>query len=340
MKLFNSRIRLATIIVAVIMATATLFSAFLYSLNQPNYLGALETITIAVPPLEQNALFYVADDAGFFAENGLKVIIRNYDSGATAINGMLNGEADFAETAEFPFVRALYQGKLVTIIACNDQFENDYLVALKTHGIQSISDLKGKTIGVAKGTIAEFFLGRFLDLNDLNLRDVNVVDVRPAEFISSIASGSLDALVAWEPYVTQIEHQVSGAIMEWRVQSSQNVYGLLVSTLDNIARHPGTTENLLRALKQAENYIISNPNQAKAAVKKALNYSDTFVESIWSKHNFMLALDQSLIVAMKDEAQWMINNKIINATQIPDVASYIYTDGLRMVAPDRVTNIT
>lgn len=50
--------------------------------------GSLETITIAVPPLEQNALLYVADQKRFFADLGLQVVIKDYDSGVTAISAM------------------------------------------------------------------------------------------------------------------------------------------------------------------------------------------------------------------------------------------------------------
>ena len=41
------------------------------------------------------------------------------------------------------------------------------LVARTDEGIQSISDLNGKTIGVAFGTIGEFYLGRFFEQYEL-----------------------------------------------------------------------------------------------------------------------------------------------------------------------------
>src|SRR5512147_3185188 len=84
----------------------------------------VETITIGVPPLEQNALLYLAEHKRFFADHGLQVVLKDYDSGLTAINGMLKGEADIAQTAEFPLVRSIFQKEDIRVIACIDKFEN------------------------------------------------------------------------------------------------------------------------------------------------------------------------------------------------------------------------
>src|SRR5512135_613273 len=90
-----------------------------------------ETVSIAAPSLEQNALLYVANHEKLFVNNGLNVVMKDYDSGVTAMNAMLKGEADVAGAAEFPVVRTLFQKEDVRIIACYDKFENDYIVGRK-----------------------------------------------------------------------------------------------------------------------------------------------------------------------------------------------------------------
>ena len=50
-----------------------------------------------------------------------------------------------------------------------------------------MADLKGKRIGVALQTIAEFYLGRFLALNGIGLPEVTLVDVKPAQFVDALA---------------------------------------------------------------------------------------------------------------------------------------------------------
>lgn len=298
--------------------------------------GQLEPVTVGMPSLEQNALLYVADHEGFFAEQGLKVMIKEYDSGASSIAGMLRGEADIAEAAEFPFVRAVLEGIEIAVLACNDKFENDYLVARKDRGITELPALAGKRIGVALKTINEFYLGRLLALNGLNLKQVTLVDTRPAEFVEAFASGTVDAIIVWQPYAHKIEKEVGGTVV-WPAQSSQAAYGLLVCRSEWVRQHADTVRRLLKSLHEGEDYLLRHPGEAKAIVKERLNYDDSYIAAVWPQHNFVLSLDLTLIIAMKDEAQWLINNNLTQEKAIPDFAATIYLDGLKAVKPEAVS---
>jgi hypothetical protein len=76
------------LLISVVLVTVlSLFGS--WSCSRGDYLGSLETITIAGPPLEQNALLYVADQKRFFADHGLKVVIKDYDSGVTNLKSPL-----------------------------------------------------------------------------------------------------------------------------------------------------------------------------------------------------------------------------------------------------------
>jgi len=320
----------------VLVAVVAVFG--LWSCSRGDYSGKVETITIGVPPLEQNALLYVADQQKFFADHGLHIIIKDYDSGLTAINGMLKGEADIAEAAEFPFVRNVFQKEKILVIACNDKFENDYIVGRKDRGITKISDLKGKRIGVALKTINEFYLGRFLTLNSINRQNVTLVDLTPAQYVKAIASGDVDVLIAWQPYIHQIEKEVNGVII-WPAQSSQVVYAILVCISQWLKEHTDVVKGFLKSLREAEDYLVRHPDEAKAIVRKRLNYDDSYIASVWVQHHFALSLDQTLIVAMKDEAQWMINSNLTSEKTLPDFVNYMYTDGLKAIKPEAVNII-
>ena len=216
-----------TIAILAIFAVSMISVIFLYLDNQNIHSSKIESITVAIPPLEQNALLYIAANQGFFVNNGLNVTIKNYDSGLASINALLNGEASIAESAEFPFVNAICNNNSISVITVNDEFENDYIVGLTSHGIETVSDLKGKTIGVSKGTIAEFYLGRFLELNGVSMTDVNIINVAPKEYLTAVANGTVDALAAWQPYISQIQGEVD-RVVTWQIQNGQEAYGVLV----------------------------------------------------------------------------------------------------------------
>ncbi len=318
-----------------IILSSLLIVACALSSCQSSYSGKEETISVGLPRLEQNALIYIADQQGFFAQNNLQVVIKDYDSGVATMEAMLKGEVDLAGAAEFPFVGATLRQEQVKIITTNDKFENDYLVARQDRGIETLADLKGKRIGMARQTITEFFLGRLLDLAGIKLEEVTLVDVQPAQFVDAVASGEVDALIAWQPYVHQIQKQVNGVLI-LPAQSNQSVYGVLIGTNDWLKQHPDLLVRFLKSLKAAEDYVVLHPEQAKATVQKRLNYDEGYMASVWTEHHFALSLDYSLVVAMTDEARWMIKSKLTSAQQSPDFLNNIYVDGLKMVKPEAV----
>lgn len=331
--------KIFAVAIIIIIAISTISGIFFYINYQQGHVGKIDSITIALPPLEQDALMYVAANQGFFGNNDLNVTFRNYDSGTTAINSLLSGGANFAESAEYPFVNDAFQNQSISIIACNDEFQNSYIVALKDHGIENVSDLKGKKIGVDVGTIAEFYLGRFLQLNGMNIQDVDLVNVVPSEYVSVISNGTVDALAAWQPYINQIQNQVGG-IVTWQLNSAQQAFGILICNNGWLSQHADVAERFLRALDEAQDYILNNPARAKVIVQNQLNYTSSYIDGVWPLHDFSLSLDQSLVIAMQDEAQWMINNQFTNQTQIPNFTNYIYTRGLIAVDPQSVTLVT
>ncbi len=329
------------IIFAIIAVVIVVFGAALILLPRaPKYFsGKVESITIGTTPLESSALIYIAEDRRFFTDNGLSGTIRGYDTGASAYNGLLKGEVDIATPAEYPLIGGAFKRERVRAIASIDKVSYFYLIGRKDRGIKDISDLKRKKIGVVRKTIAEFYLGRFLDLNGINIGQVTLIDVSPSRSEDAIIKGDVDAIVSRPPYISPIEERLGVNAVIWPAQSGQALYAILVGRNDWIAGHPETVGRLLRSLARAEEYIILHPAEAKAILQKKLNLADQNVTKVWSENQFSLSLDQSLITAMEDEARWMIKNNLTNEKQVPDFLNYIYVDGLKAVKPEAVNII-
>lgn len=164
-------------VTAIIAALVLLGFGAWYFTNSGTASEKPESITVGGPALEQSAFIYIAEDQGFFAKNGLDVIVRDdYPNGVVPIADMLNDKIDISVSAEYPIVAATLRKEESRVIATIDRYQNEEIIGRKDQGIQDISDLKGKRIGVPRGTICEFFLGRFLNLHGMNLSDVTLVN--------------------------------------------------------------------------------------------------------------------------------------------------------------------
>ncbi|HWQ18490.1 MAG TPA: ABC transporter substrate-binding protein, partial [Methanotrichaceae archaeon] len=201
---------------------------------------------------------------------------------------------------------------------------------------ENISDLNGKKIGYPRGTMAEFFLGRFIDLHGMSLGDLTLVDVNASHSVAAIADGEVDAIIYFQPYVSMMEDQLGGNAIIWPAQSNQLLFGVIAGRDDWISSHPGQVKKFIASLAQAEEYSVSHPAEAKAIVKKRLNLTEKYIATIWPDHQFSLSLDQSLLIAMNDEGRWMINNNLTTEKTMPNFRDYTYTKGLEQVNPNSV----
>lgn len=300
-----------------------------------------KSIIVGGPALEQSAFIYIAEDQGFFAKNGLDVTVRDdYPNGVVPIADMLNDKIDISVSAEYPVVAAILRKEEPRVIAAIDRYQNEEIIGRKDRGIQDISDLKGKRIGVPRGTICEFFLGRFLNLHGMNFSDVTLVNVNASESVNAIADGDIDAIIYFQPHISAMKDRLGDNGISWPAQSNQLMFTVMACRNNWAARNPETTSQFLRSIAQAEEYAINHPDAARAIVQKRLNFSDTYMATVWPEHQFSLSLDQSLLIAMNDEARWMINNNLTSEHTLPDYEDYIYTKGLKEVKPESVNVIS
>lgn len=293
-----------------------------------------ESITIGMESTAVNSLIYIAEEQKYFQANGLNITIRdNYTSGAAAAEGMLKGEVDISTAAELAIVRQAFARESILTLASIDRFMHMKLIGRKDRGILRIPDLKGKKIGVPVKTAADFNLGRFLDLNGIRANQITIVDVQAPKAVDSLISGEVDAVVAWQPNVMAIEDRLAGGASIWSVHSGQPIYCAVVTTGNLAANGPNMIKRFLNALGQAEDYLVRDPDHARDIVQKRLGYDDRYMSNIWPEHEFSLRLDQALILAMEDQARWMINNNLTTEKIVPNFLDYIYVDGVKAVKP-------
>jgi ABC-type nitrate/sulfonate/bicarbonate transport system substrate-binding protein len=332
----NRKIIFATIAVVIVVLGAALV---LWPRGPKGYPGKMESLTVGYSPFESATLFFIAEDQQLFSRNGLNVTSRKYETGVASLAGMLKREVDIAVgIAEFPLVGSALRKEKVRIIGSIDKVEFIYLIGRRDRGIEKVSDLKGKRVGTTFGTVAHFHLGRFLNLHGMNIQNITLVDVKtPEEWVNAIVNGEIDAVATAQPYANSVKVGLGANAVVWSAQSSQPLYGLIVSTDEWITKHPELVGRFLRSLAQAEEYAIRHPAEAKAIVQRRLNLDAAYMETVWSQNQFSLLLDQPLILTMEDEARWMIKNNVTGEKQVPNFLDYIYEDALKQIKPEAVS---
>ncbi len=293
-------------------------------------------LTMGYLPSDAAVPLFVAQDKGMFAANGLDVTLKQYATGPTAIDALIGGEVDIAGTAEYALVPRAFTNADISAIGSFDRAFNVFLVGSTAAGVTKEGDLKGKRIGVAAGTLLEFYLSRFLTLQGIDARDVTLVNLTPAQTVDAMANGEIDAAVTNEPFVTQIQDRVTSGTVKWSLQAGQANFALLVCRNDWAKQHPELVQRFLKSLVQADVFVVDHAAEAQTILADHEGTDIAYVEGIWSEHQFSVSLDQSLVLALEDEARWTAETSGSGAT-IPNFLDFIYTDGLKAADPDAVT---
>jgi ABC-type nitrate/sulfonate/bicarbonate transport system substrate-binding protein len=307
--------------------------------KQQKYSGPVDKIIVG-KQAEYGTLFVVAQEQGFFKENGLDVTIKEYESGAPAFHDLLRGEIDMTNAAEFVGVRNSFLGEDFKILGSVGTATSAWeIVARRDHGIDRISDLKGKKIGVPRKTLGEFFLGNFLILNKISLDEIQLIDNTPQALMNAILKGDVDAVMIFEPHVFNIKQNLGQDAVSWSGQSGRLNYILLYATGDIVRNRPQAVKRFIKSLVMAENYIKSNERVVEKFMKNTLLYSDAYISSVLPKFRFYVALEQPMLLLMEDEASWVIDNKLTTGTKVPNYLNFIYFDALVESNSDAVTII-
>jgi len=324
------------VFVAVVLVTG-LAAFYLITLPQPA--SVPDNLVISTGSPEFSALTLVADKKGFFTKNGLNVTIRHYPTGVGAVNDLMEGNADLACAAEFVGVSLIEKYPDLRIIGSTAKSDVISIVSRNDRGIASPKDLKGKSVAVPKNTQAEFFLGRYLTLNGIDPADVTVHYLSPPDLVQSVVTGKDDAAIIWEPYAFTIGRQLGKNSTTFPAQGGQLFYWLVYTRPDVIRNRPGVLARYFQALEEAGKYMGQNENESKAIIREQVNLPEDYVNSVWKKNEYLVSLDQSLIIAMEDESRWMISNNLTDNKLVPNYLGYISTEPLNTVNPQAVNII-
>ncbi len=301
------------------------------------YTGPVEKITVAAAEYLTGALVYVVEDQGIFEKNGLEVTIKGYGSGKACADALITGEADISTSADNVFVSNSFAHADLRILGTVATTQVKELVARKEKGITTINDLIGKKIGVTKRSGAEFQLGVFLTFNGISQEDVELVDLKPSEMMGAISNGDVDAVFVWDPYLYNIKKELGENAISWH--GGEDFYFVLLTKQNWLDKNPAAAARFMKSMLEAEDYIKDNSEKSKEFAKGRFDYESDYMNYSWPKQEFVVILEQAMLIAFEDQARWRIKEKLTDKTEVPNYLDYIWLDALELIKPEAVTII-
>ena len=328
-----------SILVAVVMVVATVVGAGCASVEKPD--GPLEKVTIGISATSLlPSLVHIAEEKGYFLEEGIDVEIKGYPTGKAALAATFNGEVDMATVADTPIVTNSFERNdfavLVTIL---DSAQHAKALARKDRNISTPQDLVGKKVATTIGTTAHFFLVTFFALNGIDTSDVEIVNLKPGEMVEAIVDGDVDAIFAWEPNILESQKSLGdNAIVLPSDVGYLQTFNLTTKN-DFIENHPESIRKIIKALAKAEEFTKDNREESVDIIASRLGADREDIDKLWDGYRFRLSLSQTLIMTLEDEARWAIRSSFTDKTEVPNYLDYIHMDALEEVKPEAISII-
>jgi len=237
---------------------------------------------------------YVAQQAGFFAENGLDVEVR-YSSGAPqAVQLMAAGQADIALGTIEPLISGFEKGvRGKAFIRLTNKMI--YYVAVPADSkVQRIEDLKGQNVGVANLGGAAVAMTRAI-MRTGNADPVTLLPVGIGEqAMTALRSDKVQALGLWSNAYYTLER--NGNKFRYFTHPTLGNYGnvVMMSSDRTLADKKNELCGFSRSIAKASLFIVENPSAALRMYWAAVPSAKVGSSEADSIRNGMVELDPQI----------------------------------------------
>ena len=221
-------------------------------------------VRLAVHTSLMGAPDVIAIRQGYFKQEGLDVEWRRFALGKDGRDAMIAGAIDLNATAPTPFLIGLDKGVPYVAIGINSLFcGSNHLAVLKQSDINSVAQLKGKRIGLPKGTITEFiFVTKVAPAHGLKATDYQIANIPDAkDRVPSLVAKAVDMAALGDPFVSVAEHEGLIRPLENFCRYDEMPF-MLTATTKIVQENPGAVVAYLRGWLRAVKLLKEEPEKA------------------------------------------------------------------------------
>ncbi len=206
---------------------------------------------------------------------GITVQESTFAKGLDIMQAMIAGELDVGASASEAAISGRAKGVPIYVVAGFAQ-GGARLVARPDAGIKSVKDLKGKKVGVTRGSIQEVLLAAELSQNGLTSadapgKDVHIIYLSYPDLNQALMGKNVDAIMQTEPQASQALNKGFGTeVMKPFDTPIGSPVRTLVMTEKFYKEHRATAEKFMRCFVEATKTFIDNPATAEKYVTQTI----------------------------------------------------------------------
>ena len=232
--------------------------------------GDLGIVKVGYIPIGDCLQLYVADGMGFFRDEGISIKRQPMKGGAIIAPAVEAGEVDVGWSNAISIIIAHSKGfdfQFLTSGAISIEGTNRVhsLLVAKNSGINTVADLVGKKVAInTLGNINELSMVALADKNGVNIKKIQLLEVPFPNMETALKQGSVDAVLAVEPFVTLCIEHGTARYLEKSVHRSYGEKFMIGSWFAKnswVEKNPGKASAFIKAVNKASDYIAAHPDR-------------------------------------------------------------------------------
>lgn len=201
---------------------------------------------------------------------GYRVEWSEFQAGPALLEALNAGSIDFGRTGDSPPIFAQAAGSsLVYLAAGNSKARGSAILVKADSPIQTIADLKGKTVGFAKGLSSHFLLIQALAKAGLSYGEIKPAFLAPGDARVAFEQGDIDAWVVWDPFAADAERS-GGARVLTNGEGLTSDRDFFLASASFAREHEALLKVVLEEVQKACDWVNTHHDEAAAMLTEIL----------------------------------------------------------------------
>jgi putative hydroxymethylpyrimidine transport system substrate-binding protein len=202
----------------------------------------------------------VAEEMGFFAEQGLEVEVIAPADPSDPPKLVAAGKVDLAVSYQPQLHLQVHEGLPLLRVGTLVATPLNCLLVLRDGPVETLADLKGRKVGFSVAGVEEALLGAMLKLHGLTLDDIELVNVNWS-LSPALMSRQVDAVIgAFRNFeLNQLEIEGIAGRCFYPEEEGVPAYDELIYVAHAIDMNPALISRFLAATEKATQYIVNHP---------------------------------------------------------------------------------
>ena len=259
---------------------------------------------------QMSSQFAVADQMGYFKEQGLKVNPRWYIAGTDLPSMWGAGNIHLGTATATMVVPIAASGQAIYNIAPQSDIAGTQQIVLGKKAqemVRSPKDFEKLKIGMPKGASVTMAIEHMAKDTGIDFSKIQFVNLSPPDRVTALAKGDVDAMAGWAPWVfnavknggkvyfTGNKSYIPGkeGQVDWIL-----VHAGVIASGKMLKENPNTLRAVLRALEKATNTVNTEREAAVKIVAREMKMEEGLARDIMALNIYSMELTDKHVKGM------------------------------------------